>query len=204
MKYKATRFKSLEVCLKELEPFIRDGAHLQTGKPFVRFDGLRSRELLANWLLCVAVNSTTQPNRLNFTSDPTGGDGIIIDITTGETWQTEHVLVPGGQFAHDGSIDAQILEAVESKQNKGGRAYASGKTLVVFLNSGGGEWFPTKVARQLPKVDFEAVWVVGLQSANTGEYLYSVTRLDLSRGQAPAWLVRIANDFTSWIVEPVQ
>lgn len=48
MKYQITRFKNLKVCLKELEPFIRNGEHLQTGKPFKRFGGLRSRELLAN------------------------------------------------------------------------------------------------------------------------------------------------------------
>ena len=37
--------------LKELEPFVRNGEHLQTGKPFKRFGGMRSREILANWLL---------------------------------------------------------------------------------------------------------------------------------------------------------
>ena len=42
MKHQVTRFKSLKVGLKEIEPFIRDGKHLQTGKPFKRFGGLRS------------------------------------------------------------------------------------------------------------------------------------------------------------------
>jgi hypothetical protein len=92
MKYPVTRFKSLEVCLKELEPFIRNGEHLQTGKPFRRFDGLRSREILANWLLCVALNSEPEASPLTFSSDPLGGDGIITDGT--KTWMTEHVLVP--------------------------------------------------------------------------------------------------------------
>jgi hypothetical protein len=54
MKYPAARFKSLAMALKELEPFIRNGEHLQTGKPFEKFGGMRSREILANWLLCVA------------------------------------------------------------------------------------------------------------------------------------------------------
>ena len=48
MKYQVTQFKSLAVCLKELESFIRSGEHLQTGKSFKRFSGLRSREILAN------------------------------------------------------------------------------------------------------------------------------------------------------------
>lgn len=34
MKHDVRRFKSMEICLKELEPFIRDGMHLQSGKPF--------------------------------------------------------------------------------------------------------------------------------------------------------------------------
>lgn len=33
MKYQVRRFKSLELALKEIEPFVRNGAHLQTGNP---------------------------------------------------------------------------------------------------------------------------------------------------------------------------
>jgi len=51
MKYKVTKFKSLKVALKELEQFIRDGAHVLRGKPLKRFGGSRPRELLGNWLL---------------------------------------------------------------------------------------------------------------------------------------------------------
>jgi hypothetical protein len=84
-------------------------------------------------------------------------------------------------------------------------AYASGKTLVVFLNAGGGKWFPNKVAKQLPEtLDFEAVWVVGRHGGDADEYTYNVTRLDLSRGNAPAWMVRIGKDFNTWEVVPIQ
>jgi hypothetical protein len=92
MKYSVRRFKSLAIALKELEPFIRNGQHLQTGKPFEKFGDMRSREILANWLLCVAINSTDN-RELTFSSDPVGGDGIICDSATGETWSTEHVMV---------------------------------------------------------------------------------------------------------------
>ena len=34
VKYAVRRFKSLELALKEIEPFVRNGAHLQTGKVF--------------------------------------------------------------------------------------------------------------------------------------------------------------------------
>jgi hypothetical protein len=202
MKYKVTRFKTLELALKELEPFIKDGTHLQTGKPFKRFEGLRSRELLASWLLCVAVD----PKRLTFTSDPLGGDGIIFDSMTERTWQMEHVIVPAPRDGGAKDIEAEILQAIQAKQSKGGAAYASGKTLVVFLNAGNRTaWFPNKVAKKLPnKLDFDAVWVVGLQSVEAGEYIYGVTQLDLSRGNAPTWSVRINQDFSGWKVEPVQ
>ena len=126
MKYHVRRFKSLAVALKELEPFIRDGAHLQSGKPFARFGGMRSREILANWLLCVTINAALG-KELTFSSDPTGGDGVIYDTATGETWNTEHVMVP--RFAAGEEPDAHelIVEAIELKYRKGGAAYAAEK-----------------------------------------------------------------------------
>jgi hypothetical protein len=196
VKHKVTKFKNLNIALKELQPFILSGEHLQTGKPFSQFGGLRSREMLANWLLCVA----TGPDRLDFSSDPQGSDGILIDRQTGETWVTEHVLVPN--IMSDKDVETRILEAVAKKQDKGGKAYASGKTLVVFLNAGGGAWYPMRVAKLLPTpVDFEAVWVVGLQIAESGAYTYAVTRLDLSQGHPPVWKVHISADFNNWSVE---
>jgi hypothetical protein len=41
MKYPVTRFRGLAVALKELEPFVRNGQHLQTGKPFQKMGGMR-------------------------------------------------------------------------------------------------------------------------------------------------------------------
>ena len=198
MKYSVRRFKSLAIALKELEPFIRNGQHLQTGKPFEKFGDMRSREILANWLLCVAINSVNE-SKLTFSSDPIGGDGIISDVATGETWPTEHVMVP--RLRPDQTADAQalILKAVEKKRRKGGAAYAAGKTLIVFLDAEAGEWLPNKVARQLPKpLHFAAVWVVVLQKVEAGEYVYGVTHLDVSEGPAPTVLVRIRKDFGAW------
>jgi hypothetical protein len=48
MKLEITQFRSLAVALKELERFVRNGQHLQTGKPFDKCGGIRSREVLAN------------------------------------------------------------------------------------------------------------------------------------------------------------
>lgn len=204
MKHRVTRFKNLTVALKEIEPFVRNGEHLQTGKPFKKFGGMRSREILANWLLCVVMNSASE-DRFTFSSDPTGGDGIICDVTTSETWPTEHVIVPRLRAGQTGDAEALILKAVEKKCCKGGSAYAAGKTLIVFLDAEAGEWFPNKVARQLPEpLHFLAVWVVCLQRVEAGEYIYGVTHLDVSKGNAPTLLVRIREDFDAWEVKPIQ
>ena len=205
MKYPVRRFKSLKVALKELEPFIRNGKHLQSGRPFKRFGGMRSREVLVNWLLCAVFGAESGTERFTFTSDPVAGDGIIHDTTTEETWPTEHVMVPKARGHEPPDVEALILKAIEGKQKKGGAAYASGKTLVVFSDAGGGaRWLPNKVAKRLPATDFAAIWVVGLHLAEDGQYVYGVSELDLIHGTAPTWLVRIAKNFDSWDVQRLQ
>lgn len=204
MKYPVIRFKSLELALKELRPFIRNGEHLQTGKPFDRFGGLRSRELLANWLICVVANAVAGNDQFTFTSDPTGGDGIIYNSQTEEAWPTEHILVPKN-FKKTLGIEKNIIFSIKKKINKGGKAYAVGKTLVVMLNSDGDPWYPNKVSDELPaELHFDAVWVVGLQCVEDGEYSYNVARLDRSHGNAPVWRVHINQNFEEWVVDPIQ
>lgn len=105
--YPVRRFKSLVIGLKELEPFIRSGEHLQSGKPFKQLHGMRSREAVANWLICVAANFAQGEDRMSFTSDVTGGDGIIYDSKTQFTWRTEHVMV---RRPHIGELRGSILE----------------------------------------------------------------------------------------------
>jgi hypothetical protein len=205
MKYPVTQFKSLGVALKELEPFIRNGKHLQTGKRFKKFGGMLSREMLANWLVCVAINAEDRIE-LNFSSDPVGGDGIIRNVATGETWPTEHVMVPRLNEGQTGDAEALILNAIQKKRLKGA-AYARGKTLIVFLEAGpaAGKWFPNRVARQLPRpLDFATAWVVALKGVEEGEYVYNVTHLDVSEGDAPALLVRIRKEFNAWDVTRIQ
>jgi hypothetical protein len=201
MKYSpTTRFKGLAVALKELEPFIRNAKHLEIGKRFKEFGEMRSREILANWLLCVVVNATCG-DQLTFCTDP-DGDGLICDPVVGEIWPTEHVMVPRRQKGHAQTL---ILKAIEQKRRKGGAAYATGKTLVVFLHANGGMWFPNQVARQLPEpLHFATVWVVGLQGVIEGEYVYAVTNLDLSQGNVPTFQVRISKDYDAWQVTPLQ
>ena len=82
MKYPVTRFKSMDVALKEIEPFVKDAAHLQSRKPFTKFGGMRSREIVANWLLCATIQAVDK-RELLFYSDPIGGDGILQAAATG-------------------------------------------------------------------------------------------------------------------------
>jgi hypothetical protein len=206
MKYPTIRFKNLQVALKELEPYIRSGEQVQTGKPVKQFDGLRPRALIANWLLCVAFNCACEsPDRLTFTSDPFCGDGILYDTESEAAFLTEHVLVRDARSDEAVDIEARILKAINDKRQKGGAGYASGKTLVVFLNAGGGAWLPNRVAKQLPDpLHFAVVWLVGLHHVEAGEYVYSVTQLDVSEGDAATWLIRIGSDFGSWVIERIQ
>jgi hypothetical protein len=205
MKYPVKRFKDMRVALQELEPFVRNGAHLQTGKPFENFGGMRSREVLANWLLCTAVNAACDCE-LAFSSDPIDGDGIIFDMKTNEVWPTEHVMVPRLRPGQIADADSLILKQIELKRKKGGEAYAQGLTLVVFLDAGAGTWHPNSVAKRLPNpLLFATVWVVGLQRVDDdGAYIYGVTNLDLSEGDVPVFLVRIAPEFDAWQVTRIQ
>jgi hypothetical protein len=206
MKLPIVRFKNLKVALKEIAQFVRDPRHLQTGKPVKQFGNLRPRELLTNWLVCVAFNEECEsPDRLTFTSDPTGGDGILLDTQTKETFATEHVIVPAATKGETADVEALILTAIEVKNKKGGPAYASGKTLIIFLNAGSGAWSPNRVAKQLPNpLHFAVVWVVGLHHSESGEYTYGVTQLTLDDGNAPTFLIRIANDFNLWTTTKIQ
>jgi len=205
MKHPVRRFKSLSVALKELEPFIRDGFHLQSGKPFKSFGDLRSRELLANWLLCVVMNADGG-GPFEFTTDPTGGDGVIIDTSTDQTWLTEHVMVASVEAKRDKPVEDRILEQIGNKVARGGAAYAGGKTLLVFNNAAGGLWYPNRVARTLPNpLHFDTVWVIGLQEVVDGAYVYGVTNLSQVAGaNCPTFRVRLTSGFDEWFVERIQ
>jgi hypothetical protein len=116
MKYSVNQLKSLAVALKELEPFVRSGRHLETGKPFRSMGDMRSREALANWLLCAAI-SWVDGRSLMFCSDPLKGDGSIVDTATGEAVaQTEHVMVAGFRVDEEADLKTLILRAVKQKR----------------------------------------------------------------------------------------
>jgi hypothetical protein len=205
MKYPVRKFKNLSIALKELEPFVRNGQHLQTGKPFSRFGGMRSREILANWLLCAAMNSLENSD-FYFTTDPTGGDGMICDAHSDDTWIMEHVMVPNLAAPETHSLEERILQRITQKITKGGAAYATGKTLLVFLNAGGDDrWWPNRIARNLPSpLHFDTIWIVGLLEVSNGIYKYGVSNLDFAGNNVPVWCITLASDFSAWTVDRIQ
>jgi hypothetical protein len=206
IKIPVRKFKSMAVALKTLEPYIKDATHLQTGKPFQNFGDMRSREAVANWLLCATANEIDGRNlSIASTKDPIGGDGIIHDEDTGDSLPTEHVMVPRQSGGANADPQALILKAIDDKRKKGGAAYALGKTLVVFVDADTSEWYPNKVARALPDpLYFATVWVVSLHGVADGAYTYHVVHLDLSDGNAPVYRVHITKDFDDWQVSAVQ
>ena len=206
VKYPIIQFTSLEAALKQLEPIVRKGQHLSTGRPFQKFGGMLPREAWANWLLCAAIN-VVDGRSLTFTSDPIGGDGLIMDSATGDAVaKTEHVMVRSRHGRSDTDLETLILQRVEKKLTKG-EAYAKEKTLIIFLDEdvGNRAWFPNRVAQELPKPHhFKAVWVVSFEGVDEGDYVYQVVHLDVSEGNASVMRVRIAKDFASWTVTRVQ
>ena len=206
MKFQIGPVQSLKLALKQLEPLIRDGKSIQTGKPMEGFGGMLPREALANWLLC-AVQNRSGADRYIFAfdaSDPTGSDGIIWDTATGMTYPTEHVLIhtPHGNSIADDTSEALVLCAIQQKQAKGGAAYALGKTLVVFLNIAAGPYQPSWLVRNLPAdIDFAAVYLVSSQEMNAGRYVFAVSQLNWHIQEAPTFRVVIAETFDDWKVE---
>jgi hypothetical protein len=195
--------RDLNAVLKELEPRVKAPDFLRTGRPFGNF-GLLPRELLANLLICFAGNFEDPQNRLTVCTDPLGGDGLIYNQNLGGYLSTEHVFVPMPKGEESQSVENKILTAVALK-NKKGRQYASGKDLVVFSEAVG-SWHPNQTARRLiGHHSFENIWVVHLEGSDAQGYSYCVVWLEVFRGNAaPAWRIRISNDFKSFTVERIQ
>jgi hypothetical protein len=196
-------FKSPLLALQDLKKFISQPDRLRTGKPLKQFNEIRPREFLANWLLCAAINGAGD-REVKFVSYRDGGDGLIWDVATEIGFETEHVMIRPSRVAKGASTHSLILNAVIQKQKKGGLAYASGKTLVVFIWDNGGAWFPRRVARELPQpLLFEAVWVVGLVKVEGGAYTYGVSCLTAESGDVAVFLVTIPKEFDMWSVTRV-
>jgi hypothetical protein len=134
-----------------------------------------------------------------------GGDGVLVDTITKETWPTEHVMVRKDDNDKR-AIETRVVEAIHQKQGKGDEQYAGGKTLVVFVNVGNSsEWWPNRVANAVAQpILFGAIWLVGLQAIENDEYHYNVIEIDAENGVGHVWRVRIAANFDKWSVSHIQ
>ena len=199
MKYQITAVRDLKAILKDLEPHIRDSRQLRVGRDFKKM-AKRPREPLGNWLFCVTLIEATGRD-WTLSEDPMGGDSAMLDRTNGTRILIEHIFIPPPRAGEDRSVELQVIDAVAKKASKGA-PYAKGKTLVVFSEAVG-KWFPNRAARAITgKQGFEAIWSAGLEAAESGRYIYWMTRLE--PGHAPAWRIRIADAFDGWAVEPIQ
>ena len=75
-------------------------------------------------------------------------------------------------------------------------------TLHLELSAGEGE-DRTEAAERLHSLVSKIVPDTG-RGGRLGEYVYGVTHLDRSEGNAPTLLVRITSDFTGWTVTQIQ
>lgn len=166
---------------------------------------MRSREVLANWLLC-AVFIAEEGEQLTFGSDQLGGDGIVWSESTGQVWPTEHVMVPRTGAEKNPDVEKRILDAIVQKNSKGGAAYASGKTLIVFIDPPVCRGYPIGWRRTcLNRFISTVAWAVGLQKVTEdGSYIYAFTSLDPEHDPVPIWLVRILPSFDEWDVRRIQ
>jgi hypothetical protein len=207
MKFDVRAFKNMEIALSEIWPRI-SAAELKNGRPVEKFGNLLPREIWANWLLCAALNSERQPDeQLVFTTNPESmiGDGVIYDQKGKGAWRFEHVYVRPQSPTEPTTIEALISSAAGDKQQKGYKAYASGKTLLVYVDAGGGRiWHPNKAAKAIPSNDFLDVWAVSFAGAVTYEWIYGVALLSAEGVDAPTFQVRINKQRPRWSVIRIQ
>lgn len=190
--------KNLKDHLKFLESYVQNGKALYIGRE-EKQTGLRLRELLGNWLVCVVAKEKNPEDDYTIGSlnDPALGDGLICNTKNNKGYATEHVMVLDEKEKNKSSAEELILKAIKKKESKG-KSYTSGKILIVFLD-GFEEWFPEKVSKNLEEPPlFEGVWIFGLESSQE-RYIYNV--VEMKKNHIQKWKVFISKDFNSWEVK---
>jgi hypothetical protein len=202
MKHAVTVIKDLKAGLKQIEHFIKQPQLLWSGRAPRNFK-LLPREIVANWFISAIIGHERQSEAITFSTDPVGGDGVIIDKAAQvDVMLTEHVFVPIREPPIP--LEDRIAEAVADKMESG-ETYARGKTLIVFTEGNGGLWHPNRAARRIAGAHaFEGVWVVQLSSADEGGYKYGVACLTLEAGNTQVWTVDINPAFDAWYIERIQ
>jgi len=196
---KVTAVKNLKSALGDIEPWVKNPKLLHSGRAG-NFK-LLQREIWANWLLCAVGNSAGDTDSWTFSNDPFGGgDGIIIDKDSDYQMVTEHIFVSIHQNKGDKSIEDLIVEAVEKKQNKGGKSYSEGKHLIIFCDRIR-NWPPNKVGKRIQGIhDFITVWAIWLEKVeNENDYFYLIACFNETH--TPVSQVRIDFKEKKWLVK---
>jgi hypothetical protein len=181
--------------------------HLRSGPEFDQLNGLRSREILGNWLIAAALNHDAGWERWSFTSERAGEhgvDGYLYDSTVNGGYPTEHTIALEFSDIPTTATEDRIIRAITKKQEYGGAQYAKGKILVVMIEGGEQMWHPNAAARRLPPHDFDTVWVVAFQKIVDDHRIYAATNLTFLGKNVPTWLVCISPEFTAWSVKRTQ
>ena len=202
MKQNVTVVKDLAAVLKDMEPWVKNPKTLYSGNKPKNFS-LLPREILGNWLMCTVGNALDDKAAWTFCTDPSGGDGILIDRNTDSQMVTEHVFVPQKYLKDSHGPEDVIKNAVAKKQAKGGKAYAEGKHLIVFCE-GIGKWYPNRVGKAIAGThNFASVWAVGLDRAeNADTYYYWIAQFENSH--CPVVEIKIDFDKVVWLVSGIQ
>ena len=201
MRHKVTTIRDLKSVLNDIVPSIKDPRYLYSDRE-VRNFRLRPREILANWLICSVKNHEVGPDTWTFSTDPPGGDGLIVKRSTRIGWPTEHIFIPTLKSSQNESVEDLMIKAVEHK-HQNGEAYAKGKQLVIFADVSREKWFPNQVCRKIKgQHSFDSVWAVGLEQTDGNDYDYWVVCFDELPSQV--WKVYIDMDSTEWNVERIQ
>ena len=201
VRHKVTTIRDLKSLLNDIVPLIKDPRYLYKGRELRNFR-LRPREILANWLICSVKNYEVGPDKWTFSTDPTGGDGLIVERSTGIGWRTEHVFIPTLESSQNDSVEDLMIKAVEHKHLKG-EAYAEGKQLVIFADVTRGKWFPNQVGQRIKgQHGFDSVWAAGLEQPDGNNYEYWVICFDKLPSQV--WKVSIDIEIIEWNVERIQ
>ena len=124
MRHKVTTIRDLKSVLNDIVPSIKDPRYLYSDRE-VRNFRLRPREILANWLICSVKNHEVGPDTWTFSTDPPGGDGLIVKRSTRIGWPTEHIFIPTLKSSQNESVEDLMIKAVEHKHQNGEASLAS-------------------------------------------------------------------------------
>ena len=188
---------NLKICLKEMEPHIKNVKPLWNGRDSKNFS-LRAREIWSLWLICAVVRTTTN-KQVTFCED-NDRDGILVDMDADEWIKVENVSAMNFPNTNLPLGEERIINAIEDKIKS--CIVQNDLVLVVFFD-GAKLFFPNKIAKAVyGRHNFINIYLVGLVSQENNKYLYSVS--ELFPDFAEVHLIEINENWTNYTVQKYQ